>query len=185
MKVETTRFGELTVEKKDILEFKEGILGFDQLTKFFVVDPGDSTLILWLQSIENPQLAFPILEPKIYMPDYIVKLLPAELMSLQLDNVQNASIYTILTIPEDVTKMTANMKAPIVINNTNNLARQIVLQDNKLNVQFEMYKALKQYIVNFNSDDSRRTRVELIETEEETSETAPTSNSSTAELPGQ
>jgi len=159
VKVKTSRFGELQVNKEDILLFKEGVLGFERLKKFFVVDPGDSTLILWLQSVEDSTVAFPIIEPKIFKPDYIVKLLPAELASLELENLSNAKIYSILTIPQDVVKMSANLKAPIVINNTQRTARQIVLQDNKLSVRFEMYKELKQYIVNFTSDDRTRTIV--------------------------
>ena len=159
MKVKTTRFGELEVDKKDILSFKEGILGFEQCKQFFVVDPGDNTLILWLQSVEDGAIAFPMIEPKIFKPDYIVKLLPAELNSLELTNLNDAVIYSILTIPQNVTEMSANLKAPIVINNRNKIARQIVLQDNKLTVRFEMYKELKKNIVSYSSDDTTRTRV--------------------------
>jgi flagellar assembly factor FliW len=60
--------------------------------------------------------------------------------------------------------MSANLKAPIVINNKTKIARQIVLQDNKLEVKFAMYADLKKYIVNFTSDDTRRTRVEIAST---------------------
>lgn len=162
MKVNTTRFGELEVDKKDIISLAEGLLGFDKLTKFFIVDPGDQTLILWLQSIDDASTAFPIIEPKIFMPNYSVKLLPAELASLQLESVNEASIYTILTIPEVVTDMSANLKAPIVINNRTKLARQIVLQDSKLEVRFKMYSDLKKYIVNFTSDDSKRTNAKAV-----------------------
>ena len=157
MKIKTTRFGELEVDKKDILTLKEGLLGFDSLKKFFIVDPGDQTLILWLQSVEDEATAFPIIEPKIFKPDYSVKLLPAELTSLNLESLADASIYTILTIPKNVTEMSANLKAPLVINNKTKVARQIVLQDSKLEVKWPMYKELKTYIVNFSSDDSRRT----------------------------
>lgn len=160
VKVNTTRFGELEVDKKDIITLSEGLLGFDKLTKFFIVDPGDQTLILWLQSIDDATTAFPIIEPKIFQPNYSVKLLPAELASLQLESLNEASIYTILTIPEVVTDMSANLKAPIVINNRSKIARQIVLQDSKLEVRFKMYADLKRYIVNFSSDDSKRTNVQ-------------------------
>jgi len=163
VKVNTTRFGDLEVDKKDIITFKEGLLGFDNLKKFFIVDPGDQTLILWFQSIEDASTAFPIIEPKIFQPHYSVKLLPAEMASLNLESLGDASVYTILTIPEVVTDMSANLKAPIIINNQTKLARQIVLQDSKLEVRFKMYMDLKKYIVNFNaSDDSRRTYVQPI-----------------------
>lgn len=160
VKVNTTRFGELEVDKKDILTFEEGMLGFDKLRDFFVVDPGDQTLILWLQSCEDGSVAFPIIEPKIFKPDYSIALLPQELNSLALENLNNASVYTILTIPQDVTTMSANLKAPIVINNQTKKARQIVLQDSKLEVKHTMYNELKKSIVSYHSDDSVRTRVQ-------------------------
>jgi len=161
MKVSTTRFGELEVDKNDIITFEEGILGFEESKNFFVVDPGDQTLILWLQSADEGATAFPIIEPKIFMPDFSINLLPAELNSLKLENLSNASIYTILTIPQDVTTMSANLKAPVIINNKTKKARQIVLQDSKLEVKFEMYTELKKYIVSYHSDDSVRTNVTI------------------------
>ena len=159
MKISTTRFNELEVDKKDIIEFTEGLLGFENLKKFFIVDPGDQTLILWLQSIDDASIAFPIIEPKIFQPNFSVKLLPLELNSLNLENLSNASVYTILTIPQNVTEMSANLKAPIIINNKSKIARQIVLQDSKLEVRFKMYLDLKKYIINYTSDDSKRTNV--------------------------
>ncbi len=160
MKVNTSRFGELDVNPTDIVAFPEGLLGFENLKKYFVVDPGDSTLILWLQSTEDEKVAFPIIEPKIFKPDYIAKLLPADLNGLDLDSLQAAKLYSILTIPGNVTEMSANLKAPVVINSSKKIGKQIVLQDSKLSVKHEMYKELKTYIVNFSSDDARRTSFE-------------------------
>jgi flagellar assembly factor FliW len=117
-------------------------------------------LILWFQSAEDPATAFPIIEPKIFQPEYVVKLLPAELASLELESINDASVYTILTIPKVVTDMSANLKAPIVINNKTKVARQIVLQDSKLEVRCKMYKELKKYIVSYSSDDSTRTKAQ-------------------------
>jgi flagellar assembly factor FliW len=160
VKVNTSRFGELDVNPTDIVAFPEGLLGFENLKKYFVVDPGDSTLILWLQSIEDEKVAFPIIEPKIFKPDYIAKLLPADLNGLELEALNNAKLYSILTIPANVTEMSANIKAPVVINSQKKIGKQIVLQDSKLSVKHEMYKELKTYIVNFSSDDSKRTNYE-------------------------
>lgn len=160
MKVKTTRFGELEVDKKDIIEFPEGLLGFENLKSFFIVDPGDQTLILWLQSTDNGATAFPIIEPRIFNSAYTIKLLPIELNSLNLDNLSNASVYAILTIPQNISEMSANLKAPIIINNKTRAARQIVLQDSKLEVKYKMYLDLKRTIMAF-SDDSKRTNVQL------------------------
>lgn len=160
MKVKTTRFGELELNPNDVITFNDGLLGFENLKKYFVVDPGDSTLILWLQSIDDEKIAFPIIEPKIFKPDYTAKLLPTDLNGLELDSLQNAKLYSILTIPSNVMEMNANLKAPIVINSAKKVGKQIVLADSKLTVKHEMYKELKTYIVNFASDDSKRTNFE-------------------------
>ncbi len=172
MKINTSRFGNLEVEKEEIITFSEGLLGFENLKKFTVVDPGDQTLILWLQSTEDESTAFPIIEPRIFMPNYRVKLLPAELNSLSLTDLSNATVYSILTIPQTVTEMSANLKAPIIINNDTKSARQIVLQDSKLEVKFPMYLDLKKYIVNFNTKDPSKTPV--VPANEETSSNSQT-----------
>ena len=161
MKISTTRFGDLNVNREDIISFPEGILGFEENKRFFLVDPGDKTLILWLQSVDNGGVAFPVIEPRIFKPDYRISLLPSELNSLALSQSSDAVVYAIITIPQNVSEMSANLKAPVVINNQTKTARQIVLQDNKLSVKFEMYKELKKYIVNYSSDDSTRTRESL------------------------
>ena len=143
MKITTSRFGELSVNSDDIINFKEGLLGFENLKQFFVVDPGDKTLILWFQSIDDGKIAFPILEPQVYLPDYRINLLPAEMASLNLQNTTDISVYTALTIPDDVKNISANLKAPIIINNKTKAARQIVLQDSKLEIRYSIYKDLK------------------------------------------
>ncbi len=147
MKVSTSRFGELFVEKADLIHFPEGILGFEQLKKFFIVDPGDQTYIMWLQSTDTPHVAFPIIEPSFFIQAHESKLLPSEMNSLKLESLQDAKIFCILTIPQDITQMTANLKAPIVINNQLKVGKQIVLQDNKLAVRHEIYLEMKKKLV--------------------------------------
>lgn len=157
MKVITTRFGELEVQENELFKIPEGILGFETLKNFFFIDPNDQTLILWLQSKEEAALAFPVIEPKIFNPDYTLKLLPSELESLELKDLSDASVYCILTIPKQVTEMSANLKAPLIINNKTKKGRQIVLQDNKLEVRFPIYNELKKYIVSYNSTQEKKT----------------------------
>ena len=100
MIVETGRFGQLTVGNDESISIPQGVLGFPELTKFCLVDPGDETLILWLQSLQDPKIAFPVLEPKIFRPDYAARLSSAELRELKLENVNQSAVFAILTIPE-------------------------------------------------------------------------------------
>lgn len=144
MKVNTSRFGMVDVADTDIVEFTDGVLGFENLKRFFIVDPADETLILWLQSADAAEVAFPILEPKIFKADYKVRLSANELRSLKITSAasKDTLVYCILTIPDDVTAMTANLKAPVVINTSSQVARQVVLQENEYSVKFNMYRDL-------------------------------------------
>ena len=151
MIVKTGRFGQLTVDSEEHIQVPQGIMGFPEYTKFCLVDPGDETLILWLQSLENPEICFPVLEPKIFKPEYSARLSAAELRELKLENINQSAVFSILTIPEDVTQMTANLKAPIVINLKAQVARQVVLQENEYNIKHPMFKELRAHLITINA----------------------------------
>lgn len=164
MKVNTSRFGVVDVADSDIIEFSDGLLGFESLKKFFIVDPADETLILWLQSADAPDVAFPILEPKLFKADYKVRLSANELRSLKIESTNNKDtlVYCILTIPGDVSQMTANLKAPIVINIASQLARQVVLQENEYSVKFAMYKELLSVMMSASAATKRAPQEEAV-----------------------
>jgi flagellar assembly factor FliW len=145
--VKTGRFGQLTVGDGEHIHMPQGVLGFPEQTRFCLVDPGDETLILWLQSLDDPAIAFPVLEPKIFRPDYSARLSAQELRDLKLENVNQSAVFSVLTIPEDVTQMTANLKAPIVVNLKAQLARQVVLQENEYSIRQGMFKELRAHLM--------------------------------------
>ena len=147
MNIDTLRFGNLDVQAEDIIVFEEGLLGLGDLHRFFIVDPNDDTLILWLQSLDKPEIAFPVLEPKIFSPDYLVRLSAQELRQLKLENINKAKVFTLLTIPSNLPEMTANTKAPIVINLGERIARQVVLQESVYTVKQPIFKELRVHLV--------------------------------------
>lgn len=145
--VQTGRFGPIEISTDEIIQIPSGILGFPEDHNFCLVDAGDDTLILWLQSLSNPNLAFPLLEPKIFKPEYVVRLSAAELRELKMSSVKDASVFTILTIPSPMNEMTANLKAPIVINTQQKIAKQVVLQENDQPIKFSMFKELRTHLL--------------------------------------
>lgn len=147
MKIQTSRFGEIEISPEDTLEFAEGLLGFGELRRFVLLDDPNDEIFAWLQSCENGEVAFPVLEPELFASQYAVELSKSDLESLKLDHVQAGRLLTIITIPADPTQMTANMKAPIVINPTNRLARQCILQDNSLQIREPIFSRLQQRVV--------------------------------------
>ena len=147
MVIKTGRFGQLTVGDDEIITIPQGVFGFPEYTKYCLVDPGDDTLILWLQSTQNPDIAFALLEPKIFKPDYAARLSAQELRELKLENIHQSVVFSILTIPENVAEMSANLKAPIVINLREHLGRQVVLQESEYVVRHPMFRELRAHLI--------------------------------------
>lgn len=149
MRINTSRFGEVEISQDDILEFSEGLLGFGQLRRFVVLDDPNDEIFAWLQSCENKDIAFPILEPELFNSQYKIEISKADLEALHLEAQVNGRLFNIITIPQDPTLMTANLKAPIVINVKKRLARQCVLQDNALQIREPIFAKLQQRVVQF------------------------------------
>ncbi len=147
MVIQTTRFGQVQLQSEDILNFAEGILGFANLRKFVLLDDPNDDIFAWLQSCEDSAIAFPVLEPELFSENYKLNLAKSDLESLQLANVECARSFCIITIPDDPTQMTANMKAPVIVNSAARLARQCVLQDNSLAIRELIFTKLQQRVV--------------------------------------
>lgn len=129
MLVETSRFGEIEVNEEDVISFPEGMLGFSKINKYVLVERDDDSLFLWLQALKKPTVAFPLLEPQIFEMKYKVELADDDRKILDMDDLKDAKVFAIVTIPSDPTKMTANLKAPIVLNVANRKARQVILME--------------------------------------------------------
>ncbi len=147
MQIQTSRFGEISVENDDLMTFPEGILGFSALRTFVLLDDPQDEIFAWLQSCEEPKVAFPVLEPELFTPGYTVSLTKHDLESLEVSSQNGLRFFTIITIPSDPTLMTANLKAPVVINVSERRARQIVLQDNSLAIREPIFSKLQSRVV--------------------------------------
>jgi flagellar assembly factor FliW len=160
-KYKTSRFGEVEYSEADALEFSEGLLGFGYLRKFIILDDPNDEIFAWLQSCENPDVAFPVLEPELFAQNYSIELSKADLEVLKLKDMRESRLLTIITIPNDPTQMTANLKAPIVINPRLKLARQCVLQDNSLQIREPIFSKLQQRVVQNPSTSFKHNTVDM------------------------
>ena len=147
MQIQTSRFGSVTVKDEDVLNFPEGLLGFNELRRFVLLDDPTDEIFAWLQSCEEPGVAFPLLEPELFSPNYVVHLTKHDLEALSIQGIREIRSFAIITIPNDPTQMTANLKAPIVINVAKRIARQCVLQDNSLAIREPIFTRLQQRVV--------------------------------------
>ena len=160
--IETGRFGKIEIGDADRIHFPQGLLGLSEYKDYCLIDPGDDTLIVWLQSLDQPAICFPLLEPKIFRPDYSVQLSAAELRELKLDGLGQTAVFSILTIPPDVTQMTANLKAPVVINLKAQVAKQVVLQENIYSVRHLMFKELRQHLITIAAQQRKKEATGLV-----------------------
>lgn len=145
MKVETRLFGKIDIEEEKIITFTNGMLGFPDMKKFTIIfdeeRPGKSG-IMWFQSLDEPQFAMPVMEPNKVLPDYNPTVNDELLSSLGELTENNLYVLVTVTVPSDITKMTVNLKGPIVINTDTLLASQIVVEDDT-EVRFPIYEILK------------------------------------------
>ena len=129
MKYETARFGSIDVQAEDVLLFPEALYGFDQEKEFVLLplDPNIDSPMEWLQSLRTPELAFIVTDPFLFVPQYKMVLNDDEKRQLKVESTESMVIRVIVTIPKVHAEMTANLVAPLVINQKNRLAKQIVL----------------------------------------------------------
>jgi|SRR5690554_3118461 len=140
--VVATRLGELNVEEKDIVQFPQGILGFEEYKRYTVIEQEDS-VFSFLQSIDEPELAFVVMYPELVDGSYSVALTKEQIALLEIDNPSDGLVYGIVTVPEKVSEMTINLQAPIVINKNKNLGAQIVLMDGKYHTRHNVLAELQ------------------------------------------
>jgi flagellar assembly factor FliW len=145
--IKTSRFGLVELKSEDVLTLNEGLLGFQDLRQFVLLDDPNDDIFAWLQSCEVPSIAFPVLEPELFGHKYNVSFNRTDLESLKLQAGQAPAFLSIITIPDDPTQMTANVKAPIVINLEHKIARQCVLQDNNLAIKEPIFTKLQSRVV--------------------------------------
>ncbi|MGC3973802.1 MAG: flagellar assembly protein FliW [Nitrospira sp.] len=142
MKCQLTRFGIFEVSDDSLLVFPSGILGFPDWTRYVMLDHDTDAPFKWLQCVEEPELAFVILDPVLFKPDYQVTITTDALIEIQKQDTDEVSIVTILTIPsDDPTAVTANLRGPLVMNHRTRLCKQLVLPED-LPTRYPLFPAI-------------------------------------------
>ena len=137
----TNNFGNLSIEKENIITFEQGLLGFEELKQFAIIAVEECLPFEWLVSVEDPIVAFPILNPTLFFSDYKPSLSKDDLVLLDIKKEKDVEMFCIVTLgkkPEDVT---LNLKGPILINMKNKIGKQVVLTEDyySLNQQLIRY----------------------------------------------
>ena len=125
--VETTSFGAIEVDETSIIRFPKGLLGFEERRRYILIEDPDHQPFAHLQSADDPSLAFIIVNPKLFFPNYKVQVDRPEIAELSVTDLSRVTTWVIVTVPEEIASMSANLQGPVLINRDKNLGKQVVL----------------------------------------------------------
>jgi flagellar assembly factor FliW len=126
----SSRFGTLDIDEDSVLTFPSGLLGFPEIRRYVLLDHDTEAPFKWLQSLDDPAVAFVIIDPDLLLTDYHIGVSGDMLAELQGSEEDELSTAVILTIPsDDPGRMTANLRGPLLMNQRTKLCKQLVLSD--------------------------------------------------------
>ncbi len=148
MLVKTRHFGEIDLEEDKILHFDNGIFGFEDYRNYTILyddEGGTRPDISWLQSLDEPALAIPVINPFIIKPEFNPEVDDELLKPLGNITEENIVVLVSITVPENVEKITANLKAPFIINSDERKGAQIVVENPDYEIKYRFYEQLQAY----------------------------------------
>ena len=165
MLLQTKHFGRIEVEKEDVITFKDGIPGFEEIHEYILKNStDDDSPFKWLQSVDEPQVAFAVVNPFIIKTDYGFELSDETTGRLGIGSQRTSGTFSIIVVPENPDRVSMNLKAPIVINSKNRKGAQIILDTDKYTVRHYILDELQKQEVSADagtykekgSDDSNK-----------------------------
>lgn len=147
MKLSTRHFGEVEVDESEIISFSEGLLGFEDIKRYIIINNQDNEVPFnWLQSVDEPNLAFVITNPFIFVDNYEFNIPDKVVKSLELEKHEDLNIYSIVVVPESIENVTINLKGPVIVNRKSGKAKQVVLENDKYNLKHKIFDNVKRTV---------------------------------------
>ncbi|MBH1942464.1 flagellar assembly protein FliW [Mobilitalea sibirica] len=147
MLVRTKHFGEIDLDESKIIRFEDGILGFEDFKNYTILydnEDGDRPDISWMQSLDEPSLAIPVISPFLIKPDYNPEVEDELLKPLGEITEDNIVVLVSITVPQDIQKMSANLRAPFIINSETRKGAQIIVENGDYDIKYYFYDSLKE-----------------------------------------
>lgn len=145
MKINTKIFGEIEISDDKIIFFENGIIGFPDLKRFVLLhneEQGVNAGIRFLQSVDEPAFAMPVMDPLAVKPDYDPEVNDELLSGAGKVTPENILVLVTVTVPSDLKKMSVNLQGPFVINVEEHKACQIIVENGDYPVKFPIYDIL-------------------------------------------
>lgn len=123
--IQTKAYGPQQIDEKQVLTFPQGIFGFENLRKYALMDAHQKPFF-WLQSLEDPEIAFILVKPSVFRENYDPGIDMDELKVIGIEDKEDILTFAIVTIPQNGTFITANLQGPILINRKNHMGKQCI-----------------------------------------------------------
>lgn len=144
MIINTGRFGKITTEEQNIIQFQAGLLAFENLIKFTLLHISNNPAFKWLQSIDAPEVAFLVADPFFFKEDFFLDLDHELTRELEVKKPEDVLIYTTVTVPDGNFKLaTTNLIGPLVINNSSKRGKQVILERGDLSIKYPLFPYYK------------------------------------------
>lgn len=146
MEVNTRLFGKIEVEKEKLIHFANGIIGFPDMKDFTLIfeeTEEEKSPISWLQSIQEPELALPVMDPLSIIPEYAPVVNDELLQPLGKMKPDDLLVMVTVTVPAEMKNISINLKAPLIINSETRQACQIIVDNNEYSVKYPIYDILQ------------------------------------------
>jgi flagellar assembly factor FliW len=130
MKTITTRFGEVEYDPENLLHFPAGLIGLPNLRHFIVMPNRKEGPLFWIQSVDEPEMAFVLTDPSNFFLDYQVVPETSERQTLRIDEGDDCFVLSVVTVPPDQ-QITLNLAAPVLFSPKSNRAVQVILEDGR------------------------------------------------------
>ncbi|GIK18504.1 MAG: flagellar assembly protein FliW [Leptolyngbya sp. PLA2] len=138
MEVRTTRFGVIEIAEDRVITFPRGLLGFPEHTRYCLLEPGEDACFFWLQSLDDPELAFVVTDPSLFVPDYSVPIRPEQMAELGLSRLEDSQVFVIVNKVDQT--LTGNLQGPLVINTLTRAGEQLVLAEKRWTTRHALMK---------------------------------------------
>ena len=139
MQIDTLRFGSVEVDEAKLIHFDAGVPGLEEYKKFTLLQFEESYPIIWLQAIDYGGVCLPVLDTFAVLPGYVFNIDDEDVKELGLTGPEDLHVVSVVVIPDDIQRMTANLAAPIIINTVTGKAKQIMLNGSDFNVRTPVF----------------------------------------------